>query len=461
MKTTLKPGYKALAVLLQEAGLFHSDVQARLCDTIRDMTLDSGSYCYYVTHDGDGSTGSVIYSCDGGLCKAPYTISETGSTSSCVIDMDQAIDVVPTVTYKTEATETTEAKRASVTGTIQLKESVAFPADVTLAEAFKPSYQIKLIAPGPGSSAFYPAEVLKRDGPKVFRAGTPMRIDHPTRAEEAARPEGSVKDWGAVLAKDAYWLEDHPKGPGLYSEVKPFSDHVQTIDEKGAYAGVSIRANGDALMEAGKPVMKNGLPVLARFTSAEGVDMVTRAGAGGMFLSESARAANQQEVTMTEQEVKALVESAVKIAVTEAVAAVTKPVSALEQRAIRGDATVEAHRILTGITLPEASKGRVVENVLRDLPLKEGALDIAKFGDLVTAEAKREGSYVASLTGSGRVLGMGGAPVESDPVKLAESRKRSAEEATDLYESDVRTFMANGMPEAAAKIAAQSMREAA
>ena len=53
--------------------------------------------------------------------------------------------------------------------------------------------KLKLIAPGKGSSAFYPAEVLKRDGPKTFTKGTHIYINHATSAEEAkARPEGRL-----------------------------------------------------------------------------------------------------------------------------------------------------------------------------------------------------------------------------------------------------------------------------
>ena len=114
---------------------------------------------------------------------------------------------------------TKESAAAPATGVLKLSESVGFDVDIELREAFAPSREIKLIAPGKGASAFYPAEVLKRDGPKVFRAGTPMRIDHPTRAEEAARPEGSVKDWGAVLESDAVWRDDHKQGAGLYGRI--------------------------------------------------------------------------------------------------------------------------------------------------------------------------------------------------------------------------------------------------
>ena len=294
-------------------------------------------------------------------------------------------------------------------GVLKLKESVTFPVDIELREAFKPSYNIKLIAPGKGSSAFYPAEVLKRDGPNVFKAGTPMRIDHPTRAEEAARPEGSVKDWGAVLESDAVWHDDHAQGPGLYGRIKPFSDFAGLIDEKGPYAGVSIRANGSALMEGDKYVMREGLKVLKELTSAEGVDMVTRAGAGGMFLRESARTDNSNEgqVEMTEAEkaeVQKLIESAV--------ASATTP---LRERALRGDATVAGMRALKGVSLSEAQKDYIVANVLRDpIPNDAGVLNETKLSELVMGEARRFG---ATLPNGSKVTGLG--TVSAEEAKRA------------------------------------------
>lgn len=292
---------------------------------------------------------------------------------------------------------------------IKLKESVTFPVDIELREAFKPSYNIKLIAPGKGSSAFYPAEVLKRDGPNVFKAGTPMRIDHPTRAEEAARPEGSVKDWGAVLESDAVWHDNHAQGPGLYGRIKPFSDFAGLIDEKGPYAGVSIRANGSAVMESGKPKLRDGVPILKELTAAEGVDMVTRAGAGGMFLRESARTDQtntEGQVEMTEAE-KTEVQKLIEAAVGTAVTAATTP---LKERALRGDATVAGMRALKGVSLSESQKDYIVANVLRDpIPNNAGVLDEVKLGELIMGEARRFG---ATLPNGSKVTGLGAVSAE-------------------------------------------------
>ena len=337
-----------------------------------------------------------------------------------------------------------ESRRAPASGDrIKLTESSAFTVDIPLKEAFKEGYKIKLISPGRGSTAFYTPEVLKQAAnDKIFKAGTPMRIDHPTSAQEAERPEGSVKDWGAVLAKDAYWLDSGPAGDGLYSEVKPFSDHAATIDEKGPYAGVSICAYGDGLKEAGKPVMREGVPVLARFTAADGVDMVTRAGAGGMFLQEAARPIQHQEDSMEAAELKKLQESLATQAATN---------QRLLERAIRGDAREEATRILRTTSLMEAAWPRVIEQVTRDfsaIPQADGALDKTKFAEAVNAAAKTEGAYAQLLTGSGQVRGVG----TPAPAELtAQESERVEKDAKKLRESRIANYMQFGLDRKAAE----------
>lgn len=307
-----------------------------------------------------------------------------------------------------------------------LVESSAFSADITIREALSPGRQIKLIAPGKGSTAYYTVEALKQAArDKIFHAGLPMRIDHPTRAEESARPEGSVKDWGAVLESDAIYRDDLPTGPGLYSSIKPFSDHATTITEKGPYAGVSIRANGNAVVESGKPMMREGVPVLKEFTSAEGADMVTRAGAGGMFLSESARPADipiQEAAGMTADEVKKLVEAEMRVA------------------RLPGDAEKEAYRLLETVQFKPESKRYIVETVLRgNIPAKDGLLDSEAFGKIVAAEAGRFGRAAGSE--GAKVFGMGvaaPAPVELKPEQIAAREalaKQEDEDCISIFES--------------------------
>lgn len=329
-------------------------------------------------------------------------------------------------------------------GSLHLVESAATLDPIILREA-RADYEIKLIAPGKGASAIYPAEVLKRDGPKVFKASTHVYLNHPTAAEEASRPEGDVANLAGVLATDATYHESHAKGPGLYARMKVFADHAQMVEEKAAHVGMSIRAAGIA--ESGKT--QDGLPVLKELTHAESVDVVTRAGAGGMILTEAARTANPtQEDSMDAAELTKL---------QEGLAAQTALNQRLLERAIKGDAREEANRILKTTSLVEAARERVTETVLRDLPIKDGALDGEAFTKRVDEAAKAEGAYVAALVGSGRVTGMG-APVVVIDAKEAE--KRGAD-STRMRESRVRSYMDLGLPKAAAEAAADKDKEAA
>lgn len=464
----LRAGFLALAHKLQEASQAMStdDVRTRLSDCLNDTFRGTGNWCYVVAVFGDDKSGDVIYSCNSDLKKAPYKIGKSGTA----IETTAAVDVQPLTTYESESAEMLEAgrrnsgrdlkqlqsihdastalgaacgareSRGTLVGretlnnsTLSLVESAITLETIVLREA-KADYEIKLIAPGKGSSAFYPTEVLKRDGPSVFKEGTHVYLNHATRSEEAERPEGDVKNLAGVLSKGAYWVESHAKGPGLYGRMKVFADHAQIVEEKAAHVGMSIRANGEAVMEAGRPLLKEGLPTLSKLTSAESVDVVTRAGAGGMILTEAANPANPtQEAAMDAAELTKLQES---IATANAAAATANAANAkLLERALKGDAREEATRILAGITLPESSKLRVIDTVLREaLPKTEaGELDTVKFTEAVNLEAKREGVYVAGLTDSGHVIGMG-TPGEVTPAREAEKPEEINARSVKIFE---------------------------
>lgn len=324
--------------------------------------------------------------------------------------------------------DASEARRTpSDSSTLRLCEtSVASLEKIVIREA-RADYPIKLIAPGAGSSAFYPAEVLKRDGPIVFKAGTHVYVNHPTAAEEAARPEGDVKNLAGVLTTAAEWQESGAKGPGLYARMKVFADHGQMVEEKAPHVGMSIRASGVA--ESGK--RHNGLPILKELTSAESVDVVTRAGAGGMILKESgdlrfrfAESEDREADEMTAADVKRLVESAV---------------APFRAKANRGEAKERAFELLESVSLPQLAKQRIVERVIESLDLTGDAFDEKALEKALISEARAEGEYLASVTGSGRVIGMGSTSAEpvlkkKEAKRLKEAEKEDRREATDIFE---------------------------
>lgn len=105
---------------------------------------------------------------------------------------------------------------------------------------------LRIIQPGWGSSGYYPAEVLERDGPRVFKKGLKIYADHPTPTEEAERPERSVHDLAAELVSDAQWRTDKPGGPGLFADAKVFQSYYSLVEDLAPHIGVSIRASGKA-----------------------------------------------------------------------------------------------------------------------------------------------------------------------------------------------------------------------
>jgi hypothetical protein len=143
-----------------------------------------------------------------------------------------------------------------------------------------------------GSSAYYPAEVIRRDGPKVFTKGTPMFIDHQTPEEKSLRPFGSVGTFVGELAEDAYYEND-----GLYGDVEVFEDAAPMIKARANRIGISVRAN--VVAEEG---VINGrkVPIAKQFTSARSVDFVMRPGAGGKIVSILESAVEDEETRVEE-----------------------------------------------------------------------------------------------------------------------------------------------------------------
>lgn len=338
--------------------------------------------------------------------------------------------------------DSSESNTTLPEGDLVLCEAAATIEAIVLREA-RADYEIKLIAPGKGSSAFYPAEVLKRDGPTVFKAGTHVYLNHATAAEEAARPEGDVRNLAGVLTGNAYYDESHRKGPGLYGRMKVFADHAQTVEEKAPHVGMSIRAAG--VREAGQT--KDGLPVLKSFTRAESVDVVTRAGAGGMILTEAARPTQTQEVDMDEAAVKLLIKEATDAATAPLLAELKKFRESEEAPKVKPKKAIR--RMLESIRLPEAAKEEVIRNLKGTVPLTEaGVIDEAKLKPMVEKEAARVARFAESL-GVGRVQGLGA------PIAETTTEKPKPEEQLKESEDIFGRLMDNP---AAAKAAAQGRR---
>ena len=135
-----------------------------------------------------------------------------------------------------------------------------------------------LIKSGWGSKGYYTEEALKRDGPTVFKAGTPVFLDHQSPEDRESRPFGSVQNLAGELATDAVW--DAEEG-GLVAEVEIFEHEQARVRALAKKVGLSVRMRTTA--DRGVMEGRNGR-IVTGLIGARSVDLVVRAGAGGQFL---------------------------------------------------------------------------------------------------------------------------------------------------------------------------------
>jgi hypothetical protein len=128
---------------------------------------------------------------------------------------------------------------------------------------------------------YYPAEVLRRDGPAAWPAGTLNYVDHDTDAEEEARPAGSLMRLASYQTTAARWDEDRQ---ALVAEVRPFAPWREAVEDwaRSGAIGMSIRAwvyGEDGEAEGRKGFIVSAIP------QGRSVDYVTVPAAGGALLS--------------------------------------------------------------------------------------------------------------------------------------------------------------------------------
>lgn len=275
-------------------------------------------------------------------------------------------------------------------------------------------YRVRLIeGDRMGSSGYYPAETIRRDGPKIFKKGTPMYLDHQTPDEKTHKPFGSVTTYAGNLAEDAVYEND-----GLYANIEVFEHQMPLIKSLKDHIGISIRATGITRNETidGKTV-----PVFKELIEARSADFVVKPGAGGKIMSilESATIEEEEGTMELLEKIEALeaaLPAMIKDAIEAAVATLEPAVAAEEQapkaeKVVDFDKTVELAEALAASKLGAAGRKRVL-----DLHKANGE-DIAS---LIAAEE----AYVAENTvDSGEVAG------------AEESARREVEESSKPVEA--------------------------
>jgi hypothetical protein len=362
------------------------------------------------------------------------------------------------------------------------------------------SARVRIITPGWGSSGYYSESMLTRDGPSVYTEATHDYIDHPTRTEEKERPERSLKDLAAIITGNVKFESEGVPIPGIYADIHVFKEFREFLNEKAPYIGMSHRAIGKGV--PGTAEGKQG-KIIESLHKCLSVDFVTKPGAGGgimpMYEAYRKNGSHADNETLTENEspadpetieetneenmanepketvltveslrqthpslVKELKESVMQeIQASEA----TKTKEADHAKLLKEsqDMKIELDRLreaqviqeagkivakaLEKSTLPEITKARLIESVPKSARMKDGKLDEAAFTEAVTAAVKTETDYVAKLTESGKVKGMGGSSIGGSETLTESALKERTEMYIDL-----------GMTKEAAEIAAKGRR---
>lgn len=331
----------------------------------------------------------------------------------------ETAEIAVPATQVTQVSQPAEEAEQELTGDLVPLSEKAVKADGTAT--------IKIIAPGQGSSGYYPADVLKRDA-KVFAEGTHVYLDHPSVSEESDRPERSVKDLAGSLTGPAAWNENGAAGPGLYAPVKFVDSVAPHVNAIAAISGMSIRAAGTTGTRevAGKKVR-----TIESIDVAHSVDVVTKPGAGGKVLDliESARSGKPAKPAERDEDVskEELEEAQGKIkTLEETLAAQGTELARMREADLLREAHAAVVRQLAGIPgLPELTRSRLAGQIAANPPLAEGAVDHAALTAKVTEAAGAEMAYLASVTGGNPVRGMGGTqPATPELPALEESDKR-------------------------------------
>jgi hypothetical protein len=399
----------------------------------------------------------VVYSLASKLYARNYT---KGADGAITLSAPTAVEIA----YKAIG----ESHREIVRETVQLKE--AQPAyDKTTGRL-----TLTLIESGfnTSKSKYYTKKALKT-GHQIFE-GAKMFVNHQTEAEKKARPEGSVNDWAGQV--DKTWVEEAATGKTVMrgSAViidPPFKEKLETLQEAGLLneMGVSIRAIGSG-QEADIPLAEGGTAraiAIDEFVKARSVDFVTYAGAGGRcevlesdtdefdieladsdalrrarpdlveLIESTARGDSNMQKTAEQQLAEAIAEK--NAANARATAAETQLAEATKLTK-RTTATAALTTLLEKAKLPAVAQERLKKQF-------EAAESDTGMAEAVEAERK----YIAKVAGV-KVTDLGETDNEVEEVEETAGEK-GGKKKYDFVES----FVAMGLTEAEAKIAAKGL----
>lgn len=145
--------------------------------------------------------------------------------------------------------------------------------------------RIRIISPGWGSSGYYSPSVLEKAAP-LYKSGTKMFLNHPTRSEAKERPERDLNQLAGYLSTDAKYERNGAYGPGLYADAKLMPGQVDFIKSAAPVIGISHYCEGKTTH--GTAEGRSG-PIVEAIMAVHSVDIVTTPGRGGAIIQESGR----------------------------------------------------------------------------------------------------------------------------------------------------------------------------
>ena len=317
------------------------------------------------------------------------------------------------------------------------RERVAESCEIDISEASKEGVAngilpVRIIKPGFNNSKgrFY-SDSAVADAGTIFE-GTKMYADHPAKGD---RPERSVRDWVATLHETKVSEAGNAVGVA-HIHAGWLKEMVSNLYEQGdlKQLGTSINAVGNVTkqtVQGVKTVLVEGLVK----TGTQSVDFVTEAGAGGQAgLRESVsdtfvdaelmdlatlREARPDLVEAVESDIKAQINTEVKhkMELEEKVTDLEGQVTTLtaerdtlkeaqaqaEKDRAKADAQAVIKEAVNKAELPEAAKTKLMEAHKED-----------ESGEGIEEAIKAEKTYIAALTGKGKITDLGPSDTKTD-----------------------------------------------
>jgi hypothetical protein len=253
---------------------------------------------------------------------------------------------------------------------------------------------VALINPGwgnPHDNHYYPEDILRRDA-TIFEGVKMYETDH-------RQNEKSTRTWVSTVKEIKGFTSDGAPIGLVSIHDKNFAERLVALaaDDLLTKMECSILANGTA--KKGKVGDREGRIVEA-ITSADSVDWVTRAGAGGraLALSES----HEQEEPMKPEEEPTDIEEQEQQPESEQTT-FSEQEDPEEAPAPEALATERVKEMMAATKLPDASKTRLAEQDYQDEDALQEAIDA-------------EIAYIKEITGGGKPFAQRGGTTPTQPV---------------------------------------------